>query len=98
VESFVFSTETLMNSAIRDIKAFVNTELAGLKGPAKQFAGQCTLSSPAHDLVLTNMADLMGTTGRMGGGDRTKKATKCIVASFGLRPDGTASFRVCCMY
>uniref|UniRef100_A0A7S0MVG4 Uncharacterized protein n=1 Tax=Cryptomonas curvata TaxID=233186 RepID=A0A7S0MVG4_9CRYP len=38
VESFCFSAETLMNTIIRDIKVFVNCEIAGVNGPAPPYA------------------------------------------------------------
>ena len=93
-----------MNSAIRDIKTFVNTELAGLKGPAKQFAGQCTLSSPEHDLVLTKMAEFMGTTGRMGGGivRRRRPSASWRLSDYGRMERHSFGYAVCidsiCMY
>ena len=40
VESFCFSAETLMNKSIRDIKLFVNSQVAGINGPAKEYSGQ----------------------------------------------------------
>ena len=40
VESFVLSTETLMNTCIRELKQTVNSEIAGVSGPAKPWRGQ----------------------------------------------------------
>jgi hypothetical protein len=36
----VYSAETLMNTMIRDIKTTVNSEIAGVNGPAKEWRGQ----------------------------------------------------------
>jgi hypothetical protein len=40
VESLVFSTETIMNTMVREVKTTVNTEIAGVNGPAKEWRGQ----------------------------------------------------------
>ena len=45
VNSFVSSAETLMNSTIKEIKTFVNIELAGPNGPTKPYRGQSLHSS-----------------------------------------------------
>ena len=40
VESFTGAAETLVNKMVKEIKYFVNIELAGLSGPAKPYHGQ----------------------------------------------------------
>ena len=40
VESFTGASETLMNKCVKEIKYFVNIELAGQAGPAKPYRGQ----------------------------------------------------------
>jgi hypothetical protein len=53
VQDRVFSAETLMHLALKDIKTFVNTEFAENRGPSKQFASQDSLLYPARGLLLT---------------------------------------------
>ena len=40
VASFTSAAENLMNKAIKEIKNFINNELAGPSGPAKPYQGQ----------------------------------------------------------
>ena len=40
VDSFTGASETLVNKMVKEIKYFVNVELAGQAGPAKPYRGQ----------------------------------------------------------
>ena len=40
VDSFTGASETLVNKCVKEIKHFVNSELAGNAGPAKPYRGQ----------------------------------------------------------
>ena len=40
VDSFTSSADTLMNSAVKELKIFINNEIAGPGGPTKAFRGE----------------------------------------------------------
>ena len=41
VDSFTGSVDTLYNNMVKELKIFINTEVAGANGPTKQFRGTC---------------------------------------------------------
>ena len=41
VDSFTGSADTLMNTAVKELKLFINAEIAGPGGPTKAFRGEC---------------------------------------------------------
>ena len=41
VDSFTSSVDTLVNTAVKELKTFVNAEIFGPNGPTKSFRGEC---------------------------------------------------------
>jgi hypothetical protein len=41
LDSFTGSADTLMNTAVKELKLFINAEIAAPGGPTKAFRGEC---------------------------------------------------------
>jgi hypothetical protein len=41
VDSFTSTVDTLHNNAMKELKLFINSEIAGPGGPTKLFRGEC---------------------------------------------------------
>ncbi len=105
VDSFTGTVDTLCTNAMKELKLFINSEIAGPGGPTKAFQGECpphfgfhTLFAFSCGLLRFNCffvlcAALMGASPR---------EDKCILHHFGKRGDRQSTFRVCiaciCMY
>ncbi len=46
VDSFTVSVDTLYNNMVKELKIFINTEIAGANGTSKQFRGVCRCQPP----------------------------------------------------
>ena len=101
VDSFTGSVDTLYNNMVKELKNFINTEIAGPNGPTKQFRGACRchppppwpgsgpspfVPVPSRSLMIL-CAALIGTPPNPG--------DKCILHHFGKRQnDKSSTFRV----